>query len=125
MFPDCQRPVRCCDGFIVCDNNHGKSIARTAYLKRLTHHRHKLADGGVEVNSQVRDDRASWPRRRGLAIEHGTSTDEQAEQLPSIVGNQTRHRRHRFLGTSSPGPEQCPMSAESSCSSAKRSTRPR
>ena len=54
MFPDCQRPVRCCDGFIVCDNNHGKSIARTAYLKRLTHHRHKLADGGVEVNSQVR-----------------------------------------------------------------------
>ncbi len=64
MFPDCQRPVRCCDGFIVCDNNHGKSIARTAYLKRLTHHRHKLADGGVEVNSQVRDEHVEQAGRQ-------------------------------------------------------------
>ena len=53
LFPNCDRPVRCCDGFIVCDNNHGKSIARTATLEKLTHHRHKVF-GGEEVNSQAR-----------------------------------------------------------------------
>ena len=55
MFPDCKRPVRCCDGFIVCDNNHGKSIARTSYLRRLTHHRHSVVEGGEDFSSQVCD----------------------------------------------------------------------
>ena len=64
LFPDCNRTVRCCDGFVVCDNNHGKSIARTTYLKRLTHHRHKLTPGGVERSFQVRTDGCTGHRFR-------------------------------------------------------------
>ena len=54
LFPDCNRTVRCCDDFVVCDNNHGKSLARRSALKKLTHHRHQLKNGARQVSSQVR-----------------------------------------------------------------------